>query len=162
MDCRLHHYNVLEVHWEDKEDGEEREEQGKWEEWKDWKRQEDLDGLEGLGDRQRRQPDDWQERKGWETLGLEGLKYLEDQLEYRLNSCQSSVGIQGFHQVSYQGVVKATVFGVVEDFKFKISEGLDQNWCFPDSALLAVSVQLRQLTGQSQENTNFGSSLLKF
>ena len=29
-----------------------------------------------------RQPDDWQERKGWETLG--GLKYQEDQLEYRL------------------------------------------------------------------------------
>ena len=36
--------------------------------------------------------------------------------------------------------VKATVSGVVEDFKFKISEGSDQNWCFPDSAQLAVSV----------------------
>ena len=34
--------------------------------------------------------------------------------------------------------MKATVFGVYEDLKFKISEGSDQN-C-PDSALLAVSV----------------------
>ena len=58
--------------------------------------------------------------------------------------------------------MKATVSGVVEDLKFKISEGSDQNWCFPDSAQLAVSAKLRQLTGQSQENTNFGCSLLKF
>jgi hypothetical protein len=58
--------------------------------------------------------------------------------------------------------VKATVSGVVEDLEFKISEGLDQNWSFPDSAQLAVSAKLRQLTGQSQENTNFGRSLLKF
>ena len=29
--------------------------------------------------------------------------------------------------------VKATVSGVVEDLKFKISEGSDPNWCFPDS-----------------------------
>ena len=58
--------------------------------------------------------------------------------------------------------MKATVSGVVEDLKFKISEGLDQNWCFPDCAQLAVSAKLRQLTGQSQENTNFGRSLLKF
>jgi hypothetical protein len=47
--------------------------------------------------------------------------------------------------------VKAIVSGVVEDLKFKISEGSDQNWCFPDSAQLAVSAKLRQLTGQSQE-----------
>ena len=58
--------------------------------------------------------------------------------------------------------MKATVFRVIEDLKFKISEGLDQNWGFPDSAQLAVSAKLRQLTGQSQENTNFGRSLLKF
>ena len=70
--------------------------------------------------------------------------------------------IQGFHQVWCQGGVKVTVSGVVEDLKFEISEGSDPNWCFPDSAQLAVSVQLRQLTGQSQENTNFGCSLLKF
>ena len=56
--------------------------------------------------------------------------------------------------------MKAT--GVFEDLKFKISEGLDQNWCFPDSAQLAISAKPRQLTGQSQENTNFGHSLLKF
>ena len=58
--------------------------------------------------------------------------------------------------------MKATVFGVVEYLKFKISDGSDQNWCFPDSAQLAVSAKLRQLTGQSQENTNFGPNLLKF
>ena len=58
--------------------------------------------------------------------------------------------------------MNATVSGVVEDLKFKISEGSDQNWCFPDSAQLAVSAKLRQLTGQSQENTNFGPNLLKF
>ena len=58
--------------------------------------------------------------------------------------------------------MKATVSGVVEDLKFKISEGSDQNWCFPDCAQLAVSAKVRQLTGQGQENTNFGGSLLKF
>ena len=58
--------------------------------------------------------------------------------------------------------MKAIVSGVVENLIFKISEGSDQNWCFPDSAQLAVSAKLRQLTGQSQENTNFGRSLLKF
>ena len=58
--------------------------------------------------------------------------------------------------------LKSTVSGVFEVLKFKISEGYDQNWCFPDSAQLAVSAKLRQLTGQSQENTNFGRSLLKF
>ena len=58
--------------------------------------------------------------------------------------------------------MKATVSGVVDNLKFIISEGLDQNWCFPDFAQLAVSAKLRQLTGQSQENTNFGRSLLKF
>ena len=68
----------------------------------------------------------------------------------------------GFHQVWYQGGVKATLSGVVEDLKFKISEGSDPNWCFPDSAQLAVSAKLRQLTGPSQENTNLGPNLLKF
>ena len=58
--------------------------------------------------------------------------------------------------------MEATVSGVVEDLKLKISEGLDQNWCFPESAQLAVSAKLRQLIGQTQENTNFGRSLLKF
>ena len=58
--------------------------------------------------------------------------------------------------------MKATVSGAVEDLKFKISEGSDQNWCFPDSAQLAVSAKLRQLNGQSQENINLGPNLLKF
>ena len=37
--------------------------------------------------------------------------------------------IRGFTKFgTYPGIVKATVFGVFEDLKFKISEGLDQNW----------------------------------
>ena len=32
-----------------------------------------------------------------------------------------------FHQVWYQGIVKATVSGLFENLRFKISEGLDQN-----------------------------------
>ena len=62
----------------------------------------------------------------------------------------------------YQGGGKYTVSCAFEDLKFKILEGYDQNWCFPDSAHLAVSAKLRQLTEQSQENTNFGLNLLKF
>ena len=61
----------------------------------------------------------------------------------------------------YQGGVKSTVFGVFKDLKFKISEGLDQNWWLPASAQLVVSAKVRQLTGQGQENTKFGGSLLK-
>ena len=34
---------------------------------------------------------------------------------------------QGFYQVWHQGTVKATVSGVFEDLKFKISQGLDEN-----------------------------------
>ena len=67
-----------------------------------------------------------------------------------------------FKNILYQGGVMSTFFWVFEDLKFKISEGYDQNWCFPDSAQLAVSAKLRQLSGQSQENTNFDRSLLKF
>ena len=40
----------------------------------------------------------------------------------------------------HQGILKATVSGVNEDLKFKISEALDQNWSCPESALVAVSV----------------------
>ena len=39
--------------------------------------------------------------------------------------------------------MKATVFGVFEDLKFQISEGYEQNWNFPVSTLLDVSVQGR-------------------
>ena len=45
-----------------------------------------------------------------------------------------------FKNLLYQGGVKSTVSWVFEDLKFKISEGYDQNWCFPESAQLAVSV----------------------
>ena len=67
-----------------------------------------------------------------------------------------------FKNFLYQGGVKSTVSWVFDDLKFRISEGYDQNWCLPDSAQLAVSAKLRQLTGQSQENMNFGPNLLKF
>ena len=45
-----------------------------------------------------------------------------------------------FKNFFYQGGVKSTVSFVFEDLNFKISEGYDQNWCFPDFAQLAVSV----------------------
>ena len=35
--------------------------------------------------------------------------------------------VEGFHQVWYQGIVKATVSGVFENLKLKISESSDQN-----------------------------------
>ena len=43
--------------------------------------------------------------------------------------------------------MRSTVSWVFEDLKFEISEGYDQNWCFPE---------LRQLTGQSGKH-QFGS-----
>ena len=53
----------------------------------------------------------------------------------------SAVADSGFFlNFLYQGGVKSTVFWVFEDLKFKILEGYDQNWWFPDSAQLAVSV----------------------
>ena len=58
--------------------------------------------------------------------------------------------------------MKATVSGVLEDLMFKILEGSDQNLSCPDSALFGVSAKLRQPTGQTQDNFNFGPSLLKF
>ena len=61
-----------------------------------------------------------------------------------------------FKNFLYQGGVKSTVLWVFEDLKFEISEGYDQNWCFPHSAQLAVSAKLRQLTGQSGKQ-QFGS-----
>ena len=61
-----------------------------------------------------------------------------------------------FKNFLYQDGVKSTVSWVFEDLKFKISEGYDLNWCFPDSAQLTG-----RLTGQSQENTKFGAHLSK-
>ena len=45
-----------------------------------------------------------------------------------------------FKNFLYQGGVKSTVSWVFEDLKFKISEGYNQNWCFPESAQIAASV----------------------
>ena len=45
-----------------------------------------------------------------------------------------------FKNFLYQNGMKFTVSWVFEDLKFKISECYDQNWWFPDSAQLAVSV----------------------
>ena len=67
-----------------------------------------------------------------------------------------------FKKILHQGGVKSTISWAFEDLKIKISEGYDQNWCFPDSAQLAVSAKLRKLTEQSQENTNLGPNFLKF
>ena len=49
-----------------------------------------------------------------------------------------------FKNFLYQGGVKSRVFCVFENLKFKISEGYDQNWCFPDSTQLAVLAKLRR------------------
>ena len=58
------------------------------------------------------------------TDGIEGLTWVEvDQCQV----CKNKYDHQGFHQVWYQGIVKATVFGVLEDLAFKISEVSDQN-----------------------------------
>ena len=44
------------------------------------------------------------------------------------NCVMRRIGVgQGFQQAWYQGMVKATVSGVFEDLKFKISGGSDQN-----------------------------------
>ena len=46
-------------------------------------------------------------------------------------------------------MVKATVSGVFEDLKLKISEGSDQNWSCPESAMLAVSAYLDTKLGET-------------
>ena len=79
-----------------------------------------------------------------------------------LNTVYNLADSEFFKNFLYQCGVMSTVSWVFEDLKFKISEGYDQNWCFPESVQLAVSAKLRQLTGQSQENTNLGPNLLKF
>ena len=40
-------------------------------------------------------------------------------------------------KVWYQGILKATVLGVFQDLKFKVSECSDQNWSCPESAQLS-------------------------
>ena len=45
-----------------------------------------------------------------------------------------------FFNFLYHGGVKSTVSWVFEDLEFRISEGYNQNWRFPNSAKLAVSV----------------------
>ena len=65
-----------------------------------------------------------------------------------------------FQTSRYQGIVKATVFGVFEDLKFKISEGSDQNWSCPESALLPVSVQFTSILVRAF--WNFKCKILKY
>ena len=71
----------------------------------------------------------------------------------------SSMYIRGFTKF---GIKVAWRLQFLELLRTLTLKGSDQNWCFPDSAQLAVSAKLRQLTGQGQENINFGRSLLKF
>ena len=63
-----------------------------------------------------------------------------------------------FKNFLYQGGVKSTVSWVLEDLKFKISDGYDQNWCFPDSAQLAVSAK----QGRVRKTPILVVSVLKF
>ena len=92
-------------------------------------------------------------------LYLLSLQMNSFQMNYLVVFTKKSMYRQGFHQISDHSGVLPKVLLVFEDLKFKVSEVCDQKWCFPDSAQLAVSVQPRQLTGQSQENTNFGQKL---
>ena len=61
----------------------------------------------------------------------------------QLNDVHTLADSGVFKNFLYQGGVKSTVSWVFEDFKFKISEGSDRKWCFPDSAQLAVSPLLK-------------------
>ena len=58
---------------------------------------------------------------------------------FRYVVCNCTLADSGFFK-NYQGGVKSTVSWVFEDLWFKISEGSDPNWCFLDSAQLAVLV----------------------
>ena len=63
----------------------------------------------------------------------------------------------------YQGGVKSTVSCVFEDLKFKISEGYDQNWCFPYSPHLAETANWaesgkHQFWSETSEILNLRSS----
>ena len=58
----------------------------------------------------------------------------------KLNDLLTLSDSEFFKNFLYQSGMKSTVFWVFEDLKFKISEGYDQNWRFPDSAQLAVAV----------------------
>ena len=49
--------------------------------------------------------------------------------------------------------MKATVSGVFEDIKLKISEDSDQNWSSPGSALLAVSALMSKKNPESPKQT---------
>jgi hypothetical protein len=62
-----------------------------------------------------------------------------------------------FKNFLYQGGVKSTVSWVFEDLKYKISEGYDQNWCFPDTANWAVSGK-HQFWSEPSEILNLRSS----
>ena len=69
-------------------------------------------------------------------LGVETNRMYQKVLSIQGTIFIYYVSTYGFHQVWYQGIVKATVSGVFEDLKFKISEG--------------------------SENFNFACSILKF
>ena len=78
------------------------------------------------------------------------------------NIQKSSMYIRGCQKFGIKVYWRPQFLEYFKDLKFKISEGWDQNWSCPESAQLAVSAKLRQPTGQSQDNFNFGPSLLKF
>ena len=92
--------------------------------------------------------DDW--------AGRSGIKKCSCFFKFMIGTQNSMYIHQEFHQVRYQGIVKATVTEGFEDLKFKISEGSDQNWSCPDSALLAVSA--KQLCSEPSEILNLMSS----
>ena len=61
-------------------------------------------------------------------------EFLQEKIFFKQLHLADSEFLFNFY---YQGGMKSTVSGVFEDLKFKITEGCDQNLCFPDSAQLA-------------------------
>ena len=79
----------------------------------------------------------------WEKLSIRNLEYLDIPICILADSgfFKNFLYQGGMKQGGARPCMKPTVFGVFQDvLKFKISEGYDQNWCFPDCAQLAVSV----------------------
>ena len=67
-----------------------------------------------------------------------------------------------FQTSRYQGIVKATVFGVLEDLKFKISEGSDHNWSCPEFSWDSQQGRLRTTSILIRAFWNFKRKVLKY
>ena len=76
------------------------------------------------------------------------LNQINDQKEYHKTCRTDLVDI-------FKMVFKLADSGFFKNFLYQVGVKSTVSWVFEDP-------KLRQLTGQSQENTNFGRNLLKF